>query len=109
MKKPQRFQLTKDHLKLLREAYVEWDFTEFGAPGIDPKRPYGNFDALVDIAEILGVDADKAEEYEEELYKTHQELQHALQIILLYASTGIRLGVYEKKDEYDSRSWKFVG
>jgi hypothetical protein len=48
------FTVTEDHLKLLRRAYIGWDDCEFGAPGIDPKRPYGNSDVIGDIAEILG-------------------------------------------------------
>ena len=38
------FNLTVDHIKLLRRANVGWDGGEFGAPAIDYRRvtPYGN-------------------------------------------------------------------
>lgn len=49
------FTVTDDHLKLLRRASVGWSDCEFGAPEIDPKRPYGNSNVLGDIAEILGL------------------------------------------------------
>jgi len=50
------FTVTGEHLKLLRRAYVSWDYCEFGAPEIDAKRPYGNSDVIGDIAEILDPD-----------------------------------------------------
>lgn len=51
-----RFELTRDHLKLLRNAYVGWHDCETGAPRIDPKRPYGNQRVALDVAEILGIE-----------------------------------------------------
>jgi len=32
------FQLTEQHVTLLRNAYVNWDDCEFGAPAINCKR-----------------------------------------------------------------------
>lgn len=49
------FTVTDEHLRLLRRAYVRWEDGEFGAPGINSKRPYGNSNVYADIAEILGV------------------------------------------------------
>jgi hypothetical protein len=49
------FTVTDEHLRLLRRAHVFWDEAEFGAPSIDPKRPYGNSDVRGDMAEILDV------------------------------------------------------
>ena len=45
--------ITEAHLKLLRRANVQWLDIEFGAPGLDPKRPYGNSSVLEDMHEIL--------------------------------------------------------
>jgi hypothetical protein len=50
-----QFTVTDEHLRRLRRAYVWWDDIEFGAPGSDPKRPYGNSNVYGDIAEILNV------------------------------------------------------
>jgi len=48
------FTVTEDHLKLLRHAHLYWEFGEgYGAPAINPKRPYGSPDVERDIAEIL--------------------------------------------------------
>ncbi len=48
------FTVTEDHLKLLRHACLYSDYGEgYGAPAINPKRPYGNSDVERDIAEIL--------------------------------------------------------
>jgi hypothetical protein len=73
-----RFTVSDEHLRLLRRAYVSWDETEFGAPEIDCKRPYGNSDML------------------------HAETAVALQIAL---STGeFRNGRYTRED--GSHGWK---
>lgn len=85
------FTLTKEHVKLLRAAYVGWEDCEFGAPAIDCKRPYGNSSVAEDIAEILGwtVDYDDDDEMPDEVHgratKVHQETETALQVVL---STG---------------------
>lgn len=42
--------------KLLRHSIVGWQDAETGAPGINPKRPYGNSDVVRDIRKILGLD-----------------------------------------------------
>jgi hypothetical protein len=48
------FTMTEDHLKLLRHAWVTWGEGEgYGAPGINPKKPYGNSYVQRDIARIL--------------------------------------------------------
>lgn len=80
------FTLTAEHVRLLSESCVRWDSAEFGAPAIDPKRPYGNSDAYSDMAEILGKNYDPeskdAGKLEAEFDKLHSELEKALQIVL---------------------------
>jgi len=84
------FTLTDDHITLLRAAYIRWEDCEYGAPAIDCKRPYGNSDVELDIAEALGwelpvdnegdeyIDADMAQRAE----RLHKETRTALQVIL---------------------------
>ena len=85
------FILTNTHLELLRKASVEWDWIEFGAPSIDPKRPYGNTNVLSDILKIahpfsVNWDEDAREAYLKKnataLMKLHAETGVALQICL---------------------------
>jgi hypothetical protein len=57
------FEVRPEHIKLMRRMCVDWDDCEFGAPEIDPKRPYGNSDVLQDIVEILGVKEFKDERF----------------------------------------------
>lgn len=85
----QFFTVTEDHLKLLQRMYVGWQDCEYGAPEIDPKRPYGNSDVEADIAEILGWGDGKEYPYDELDSDTrqmasilHEETQTALQILL---------------------------
>ena len=49
------FEIKEEHLKLLQRMYVGWDHCEFGAPEIDPKRPYGNSSVYQDMIKILGL------------------------------------------------------
>lgn len=109
------FTVTDEHLRLLRRAHITWDGTEFGAPQINPKRPYGNSNVFGDIAEIL--DIPESEWAGEELsplldaewrfLRLHVETAIALQIAL---TTGeFRTGHYVRDDEWDSRRWKRHG
>jgi hypothetical protein len=109
----ERFTVTDEHVRLLRRAYVSWDETEFGAPGIDPKRPYGNSNIYGDIAEILGlVDGDWQDEVEENwpppelewrFLRLHVETAIALQIAL---TTGeFRPGRYVRANGWENH-WK---
>ena len=90
------FHLTEDLVKLLRGSYVSWDFSEFGAAQIDPKRPYGNSDVELDIAEMLDWPInDEFEVTEDQILEAtsiHKDTETALQVVL---STGsFQPGVY---------------
>jgi hypothetical protein len=65
--KVEKFTIKPEHLKLLENMYVDWDDAEFGAPAINPKRPYGNSDVVQDMIEILGLKELKEGIYEFEL------------------------------------------
>jgi hypothetical protein len=104
-----QFEVTDDHIKLLRRAYVGWDDCEFGAPAIDCKRPYGNSSVHSDIAEILDITpaASDGDEFSQEQYdqmeRLHKETQTVLQIVL---STGtMKAGTYVKSDNYGT-DWR---
>lgn len=118
------FEVKKEHLMLLRRANVWWNDAEFGAPGIYPKKPYGNSCVYTDMVNILGAhpagegvfvlnlfskdyviygkDNDNLNVENRELIRVldtlHKETEIVLQIIL---STGIfSVGVYRLKSEY---------
>lgn len=83
------FNLTEEHILLASKMQVWWWDAEYGAPCIDPKRPYGDSDVEGDICEILG--KKKIEVNYEEMYLTedleyaaqlHKDMKTALQIIL---------------------------
>jgi hypothetical protein len=103
------------HLELLKRVYVDWDRTEFGAPCVDPKRPYGNSDVLDDMAEILGLDVftDRhgsrhlTENQEKFLRELHEQTETALQIVLRMLPGPVEIGRYEA-DKYEE-NWKWVG
>ena len=96
----ERFVLGEQHLKLLLKMNVSWDACEFGAPCIDPKRPYGNSDVLSDMAKILGIegkicphcDTPLEEQEEGRLNSLHIEMEIALQVVL--STQSFKAGTY---------------
>ena len=104
---PTSFTLTHEHVALLRRMYVGWQDCEFGAPEIDPKRPYGNSSVAYDVAEILGLpreaDGDLDDAVRERCETLHFETGVALQIVL--ATGAFEIGEYGRTDFCDTRSW----
>jgi len=110
------FDLREEHLKLLSEANIVWDDCEFGAPGMDPKRPYGNSDVTGDIAEIIKLPKTKnnydedeecwKENAEDKLSDLHRQVMIAMKIVLRCRS--FKLGKYQRTDKYKD-DWKYMG
>lgn len=95
------FQVTKNHLKLLKRFNVVWDDCSYlGAPRIYPKKPYGNSGIILDIAKIIGLKIKKDDQGEKSLSQRqidlctnlHREMETALQI--LTANCHIEPGLY---------------
>lgn len=108
------FDLTEAHITLLRKANVTWDNCEYGAPGIDTKRPYGNSSGIeIGIANLLGwdlfVDQDEEAHLTREQFdrarQIHEETLIALQIVLRTGSFAT--GTYTRPDVYGSK-WEPV-
>lgn len=92
----ERFEIKEEHLKLLNNAYVTSNDAEYGAPTIDPKRPYGNSFVEGDIAKILGwfiEDEVFSEQQLHDAYILHKETEKALQICLKLLK--FEVGIYE--------------
>jgi len=105
-----KFTVTEDHLRLMSHFYVGWCDDEYGAPEIDPKRPYGNSDVVNDIAEILGWETPDwgDPEYGElraRARQIHEETKIALQIALRVGY--FKAGFYAKAYAY-SEDWKEI-
>lgn len=101
-----RFELTAQHVALLRRANVRWsDGAYDGSPEIDAKRPFGNSDVVSDVAEIIGIEKSEADDGEtywpkgtrERCLALYKTLAEALQVVL--ASGSFEPGVYVA-DEY---------
>lgn len=95
----ERFEIKKEHLDLLKNAYVSWVDCDFGAPAIDCKRPYGNSLVELDIAKILKWEIDEenglTDEQNNLAYKLHEETKTVLQICL--SQLKFETGIYENK------------
>jgi hypothetical protein len=122
------FEIKTEHLTLLKHMCVGWQDCEFGAPEIDPKRPYGNSGVVEDMMEIFGKEvkrgifkivvlgkeyyiaagenSEDTEELESILNKLHRETETVLQIVL---NTGMFMeGKYRLKNEYGD-DWEYIG
>ncbi len=108
----QQFTLMDAHITLLRHANVSWNGMEYGAPAIDPKRPYGNGDVVSDVAAISGIDPVPTDDNEIHwppgtsfaVEALHRQLEVALQIVL---HTGeFVAGKYEASD--CKRDWRLI-
>jgi hypothetical protein len=126
------FEVKKEHLLLLKQMCVGWQDCEFGAPEIDPKRPYGNSDVLLDMVEIIGIKKVGEDVFQFDLFgkqyfiygenkynlevkgkelikilnDLHKETETVLQIAL---RTGMfKEGKYKLKDKY-SDNWEYIG
>lgn len=110
MEDKREFVLRENHLKLLKRMNITWWDAEFGAPCIDPKRPYGNSSVIADMAEILGIGGKNCPHCgellegldEERLTNLHKEMETALQIVL--STQSFKAGTYTA-DKY-SNDWK---
>lgn len=106
---PDTFEITDDHITLLQAAEWEYSDCEFGAPAIDPKRPYGNSSVETDLAELLipGFkemnDDDQAAELDDGwLVRTHRELVTVLAVAI--SARSFAPGIYRRGDD----GWKLV-
>lgn len=100
------FILSQDHINLLKNMNVSWNGDEYGAPTIDPKRPYGNSNVENDICRLLGW-VESRYEFKKASW-LHLEMACALQIALVYVGQPLLPGVYKQTKEYDYLSWKRV-
>jgi len=105
------FTLTEEHVKLFAHANTSWDSAEFGAPELDPKRPFGNSSVAQDVYEILGWPHPSEEEDEdffgnagyERAQKIVRELETALEVVLRVGA--FVPGVYEADDYHANWTW----
>jgi hypothetical protein len=104
------FEITQNHLTLLKNMHVVWDDCETGAPAIDPKRPYGNSAVEEDIHEILGwkFKEELTPEQHAKANNIHIDMEIVLQIVLCNYPEIITPGFYKKIDAYNTLSWKRV-
>lgn len=103
-----KFTITEEHIKLLRSMYVGWQDCEYGAPEIDPKRPYGNSSVEADIHEILAgeTEYELTREQRARYSVLHRETAAALQIFL---SVGeMKPGIYETVRPFNRQEWRLV-
>jgi len=66
------FELKEEHFKLLGNAYFQWNNCEYGAPEIDPKRPFGNsgrHTILLEMAKLLNLETFKDMNCEDNITK----------------------------------------
>lgn len=97
-----KFKVEDKHIQLLKNMKVTWNDLCFGAPTVNPKRPYGSTTVIEDIARMLNIgkvdedgEVQLIDEQEKELIKFHKETETVLEILLYNCS--IKAGVYVNK------------
>ncbi len=118
-----QFEIKPNHLKLLRAAVVawssQWNGELFGAPTIDPRRPYGDADVYRSMVRILDwpmpwksgtkkwdIETDEIPDDQVNLLEAlHQETEIALRICLARGSFETGKFIWPEPGE----PWKMVG
>lgn len=85
------FTVTGEHLKLAKQMNVGWQDCKYGAPEIDPKRPYGNGNVALGIAEILGWKVGDEDELTEEQERRAREIHKQMATVL---QIGLQVGEF---------------
>ena len=101
----EKFLVIESHVELLKNMYVGWQDAEYGAPEIDPKRPYGNSDVEEDICEILkfsksscrNCESTYTEDQVQYAASLHKDMKKVLQILVQHP-TDFKIGEYQSKD-----------
>ena len=108
-----KFEITNDHLILLKNAEWCWDDCEYGSPEIDCKRPFGNSSGIeVDMVRMLEGqlfvdqygDEHISKEQSQYVQKIYRELKTVLEICC--ATLSFLPGVYTRTNDY-SKDWKY--
>lgn len=98
-----RFEITKDHLKLLKRMNVFDIENPMDAPMINQKAPYGTVDIAGDVLEILGHEKGLSGEYPQQQRNqaaiVHDQMSIVLQILLRLGE--IRTGEFKRVPDTD--------
>lgn len=96
------FEVRDEHIKLLKNMGVTWNYSCFGSPTIDPKRPYGDSMVLEGMAKLLSIvnpnedgEVELTDEQIDSLSKLHEEMETVLEILLFNCS--VQQGIYSNK------------
>jgi len=118
--KLKEFNVTENHLKLIKRNNIQWIFEDNHNAGYfyqDTKRPYGNSNWIGDIAEILGIEADchSEDDFEDKWFSESLEyflVCHHIDMIILMEilcqNLSIQKGKY-KRDSIYGGEWQYVG
>lgn len=108
------FEVLPEHIKLLSHMHVHWhspadeEDEVYGAPAIDPVRPYGDSDIFNDVANILGitpVDGSFPQRHMQRMRLLHRDTALVLQIFL--QTKRVRPGTYQR--ESSNADWVYAG
>lgn len=83
--------ISREHAALLRHANIRWIPGPCGAPGLDPKRPYGNSDVTETVHEILAggyPTGDLPEDVKDQYRELHRGTEQALRDLIEWALGG---------------------
>lgn len=113
------FEVTENHLKLIKHNLIEWSFCEDGYNAghfyQNLEGPYGSTDWIEEIAEILGIEPDCSNDEGERWFSESLEyflvchhIDMRILMNILCQNLSIHKGKYERKCVYSS-NWVAVG
>lgn len=119
-KKIKNFTITDEHLKLVSNLQLTWDYNKVEAPAFDAEKPYGSNDLYRRMIKILNWKVEvmlnnEAFDYfsnndelpkalKDKLYNLHRELETVIEICIRRLS--FETGTYQT-EEYSS-DWKKI-
>jgi hypothetical protein len=113
----EQFRVLPEHVTLLSNARVGWNDCENGAPSVDCKYPYGDYNVAHSMVTLLKLEPDHPDRPDEDyddysvedwyaeatvqrMYQLHAETRTVLEIVL---NTGsLQPGLYER-EKYGGR------
>jgi len=101
-----------EHILLLKNMSIDWQDCEYGAPEVNPKRPYGNSSGSADVCRVLGWV--KNPDYDEwsktqlaDARMLHEEMLYVLKV-LCQNPNGIEMGATHENMSKYGNDWRRV-
>ena len=98
----ERLRVTEEHLLILKNLKIAWQYRGLGGPGVDIERPFGSSNVVDDLARILSLE-NQDEDMEAYLSDLYTDMTQCLQILI--QCLGIEEGIYQREKKESCSDW----